>query len=139
MRIAIAEDSVLLREGVTRILDAAGFEVVASCDNADDLLMHVRSFPPDVVILDIRLPPTHNDEGMRAALHIREHHPGVGCAGAVPVPRARPGDAAAVGLGGRSRLSPEGSRSATSATSSAPSSALPRVVPPSIRRSSRPC
>jgi DNA-binding NarL/FixJ family response regulator len=78
MRIAIAEDSVLLREGLTRILDAAGFEVVASCDNADDLLMHVRSFPPDVVILDIRLPPTHNDEGMRAALHIREHHPGVG-------------------------------------------------------------
>ncbi len=78
MRIAIAEDSVLLREGVTRILESAGFEVVASCDNADDLLMHVRSFPPDVVILDIRLPPTHNDEGMRAALHIREHHPGVG-------------------------------------------------------------
>jgi DNA-binding NarL/FixJ family response regulator len=78
VRIAIAEDSVLLREGLIRILGAAGFEVVAACDNADDLLMHVRSFPPEVVILDIRLPPTHNDEGMRAALHIREHHPGVG-------------------------------------------------------------
>jgi DNA-binding NarL/FixJ family response regulator len=78
VRVAIAEDSLLLREGLTRILRAADFEVVASCDNADDLLRHVRSFPPDVVILDIRLPPTHSDEGMRAAVHIREHHPDVG-------------------------------------------------------------
>lgn len=78
MRVAIAEDGVLLREGLTRILSEAGLEVVAACDNADDLLMHVRSFPPDVAILDIRLPPTHSDEGMRAAMYLRERHPNVG-------------------------------------------------------------
>ena len=78
MRVAIAEDSVLLREGVSRLLDEAGFEVVAQCENADDLLLKVRSFPPDVVILDIRLPPTHTDEGLRAALEIRSSHPQVG-------------------------------------------------------------
>ena len=78
MRVAIAEDSVLLREGLVRLLDDAGFEVVAQCENADDLLLKVRSFPPDVVILDIRLPPTHNDEGLRAALEIRSDHPEVG-------------------------------------------------------------
>lgn len=78
MRVAIAEDSVLLREGVTRILTGAGLEVAAAYDNADDLLRYVRSFPPEVAILDIRLPPTHNDEGMRAALQIRAQHPGVG-------------------------------------------------------------
>ena len=78
MRVAIAEDSVLLREGVARVLDEAGFDVVAQCENADDLLLKVRSFPPDVVIVDIRLPPTHNDEGLRAALEIRSSHPSVG-------------------------------------------------------------
>ncbi len=78
MRVAIAEDGVLLREGLTRILSEAGLEIVAACDNADDLLMQVRSFPPDVAILDIRLPPTHSDEGMRAAMYLREHHPNVG-------------------------------------------------------------
>jgi DNA-binding NarL/FixJ family response regulator len=78
MQVAIAEDSVLLREGVARLLDEAGFDVVAQCENADDLMLKVRSFPPDVVIIDIRLPPTHNDEGMRAALELRETHPTVG-------------------------------------------------------------
>ena len=78
MRVAIAEDSVLLREGLVRLLDDAGFDVVAQCENADDLLLKVQSFPPDVVIVDIRLPPTHNDEGLRAALEIRSNHPEVG-------------------------------------------------------------
>jgi DNA-binding NarL/FixJ family response regulator len=78
MRVAIAEDSVLLREGVARVLDEAGFDVVAQCENADDLLLKVRGFPPDVVIVDIRLPPTHNDEGLQAALEIRSSYPGVG-------------------------------------------------------------
>jgi DNA-binding NarL/FixJ family response regulator len=78
VRVAVAEDSLLLREGLIGILRAADLDVTASFDNADDLLTHVRSFPPDVVILDIRLPPSHSDEGMRAALHIREHHPEVG-------------------------------------------------------------
>jgi DNA-binding NarL/FixJ family response regulator len=78
MRVAIAEDSVLLREGVARLLDEAGFDVVAQCENADDLMLKVRSFPPDVVIMDIRLPPTHNDEGLRAAIELRTSHPSVG-------------------------------------------------------------
>jgi DNA-binding NarL/FixJ family response regulator len=78
VRIAIAEDSVLLREGVARLLDEAGFDVVGQFENAADLLLSLRSLPPDVVILDIRLPPTHNDEGLRAALEIRAEHPGMG-------------------------------------------------------------
>jgi DNA-binding NarL/FixJ family response regulator len=77
LTVAIAEDSVLLREGVSRILGDAGLDVVAAYDNAEALLMRVRSLPPDIVILDIRLPPTHSDEGMRAALEIRRRHPGV--------------------------------------------------------------
>jgi DNA-binding NarL/FixJ family response regulator len=78
VRVAIAEDSVLLREGVARLLTDEGFEVTARCGNADELLVQVRSDPPDVVIVDIRLPPTHTDEGMRAALAIRSQQPGVG-------------------------------------------------------------
>jgi DNA-binding NarL/FixJ family response regulator len=78
MRVAIAEDSVLLREGLARLLTDAGFDVTAQCENADDLLRTVRSFPPEVVIMDIRLPPTHNDEGLRAALELRSTNPSVG-------------------------------------------------------------
>ena len=77
MRVAIAEDSVLLREGIARLLDDAGIEVVAQSGDADDLLLKVRSYSPDVAIVDIRLPPTHNDEGLRAALEIRSKHPDV--------------------------------------------------------------
>jgi DNA-binding NarL/FixJ family response regulator len=68
---------VLLREGLARILDDAGMDVVAQCDDADDLLLKVRSYSPDVAIVDIRLPPTHNDEGLQAALEIRSKHPDV--------------------------------------------------------------
>jgi DNA-binding NarL/FixJ family response regulator len=78
VRVAIAEDSVLLREGLARLLEEDGFDVVAQCENADDLLLKVRSFPPDVAIVDIRLPPTYNDEGLRAALEIRSTQPSVG-------------------------------------------------------------
>ena len=78
MRVAIAEDSVLLRDGLARLLGDAGFDVVATCGNADELMLKVNSFPPDVAVLDIRLPPTHNDEGLRAALEIRKRHPSVG-------------------------------------------------------------
>src|SRR4029078_12667673 len=73
----IAEDSVLLREGVVGLLRAADFDVEA-CGTADELLLKVRSYAPDVAIVDIRLPPTHSDEGLRAALEIRARHPGVG-------------------------------------------------------------
>jgi len=78
VRVAIAEDSVLLREGLARLLVDEGFDVVAQCENADDLLLKVRSYLPDVVIVDIRLPPSHNDEGLRAAIEIRSAHPSVG-------------------------------------------------------------
>ena len=78
MRVAIAEDSVLLREGLARLLEEADFDVVARCEDAQDLLVKVRSFSPDVAIVDIRLPPTHNDEGLQAALEIRKQHPSMG-------------------------------------------------------------
>lgn len=78
MRVAIAEDSVLLREGLARLLEEADFDVVARCEDAQDLLVKVRSFSPDVAIVDIRLPPTHSDEGLQAALEIRKRHPTMG-------------------------------------------------------------
>jgi DNA-binding NarL/FixJ family response regulator len=78
MRVAIAEDSVLLREGLARLLVDAGFEVVAQCGTADELMLKVSSHEIDVAIVDIRLPPTHSDEGLRAALEIRANHPSVG-------------------------------------------------------------
>jgi DNA-binding NarL/FixJ family response regulator len=77
VRVAIAEDSVLLREGVARLLDDAGFDVVAKCGDAKDLMLKVRSYELDIVIVDIRLPPSHSDEGLQAALEIRARHPGV--------------------------------------------------------------
>jgi len=78
LRVVIAEDSVLLREGVVRLLEDAGFDVVAQTGTADDVMLKVRSYSPDVVIVDIRMPPTHTDEGLRLAQEIREKHPGMG-------------------------------------------------------------
>jgi len=78
VRVVLAEDSVLLREGVARILDEAGFEVVGQAGNADELMLKVRSYSPDVAIVDIRMPPTHTDEGLRAAQEIRDKHPTCG-------------------------------------------------------------
>jgi DNA-binding NarL/FixJ family response regulator len=78
VRVVIAEDSVLLREGIASLLESSGFEVVGRCATAEDLLLKVRSYTPDVVITDIRMPPTHNDEGLRAALAIRESNPEIG-------------------------------------------------------------
>lgn len=78
MRVVIAEDSILLREGLERLLSENGLEVVGGCETAEELLLKVRSYSPDVAIIDIRLPPTHSDEGLRAALEIRARHPSVG-------------------------------------------------------------
>ena len=75
---AIADDSALMREGVARVLEDAGFEVVAQGENAVDLMHAIATFKPDVAVVDIRMPPTHTDEGVRAARRIREAHPGVG-------------------------------------------------------------
>ena len=78
MTVVIAEDSVLLREGVVRLLGEAGFEIAAQSGNADDLLRHVALHKPAVAIVDIRMPPTHTDEGLVAARTIRERFPGTG-------------------------------------------------------------
>jgi DNA-binding NarL/FixJ family response regulator len=78
VRVVIAEDSVLLREGLERLLSEGGLEVVGTCETAKHLLLKVQSYSPDVAIVDIRLPPTHNDEGLRAALEIRARYPSVG-------------------------------------------------------------
>jgi DNA-binding NarL/FixJ family response regulator len=74
----LAEDSVLLREGVARLLQDAGFEVVGQVDNPDDLLRRIGFSKPDVAIVDIRMPPTHTDEGLQAAKAIRQRFPQVG-------------------------------------------------------------
>ena len=77
MRIVIAEDSVLLREGLTKLLSDGGFEVVAAVPDADQLLRAVGEHQPDLVVVDVRMPPTHTDEGIRAALVIRRQYPRV--------------------------------------------------------------
>jgi DNA-binding NarL/FixJ family response regulator/class 3 adenylate cyclase len=78
LRVALADDAVLLREGIARLLTEAGFEIVGQSGTADDLLLKVRSYSPDVAVVDIRMPPTQTDEGLRAAQEIREKHPDVG-------------------------------------------------------------
>ena len=78
MRIVIADDEMLLREGLARLLSDAGFTVVAKATNAPELLRAVRLSDPAVAIVDIKMPPTHTDEGLVAARAIRTSHPGVG-------------------------------------------------------------
>ena len=75
MRIVIAEDSVLLREGITRLLAEYGHEVVAAEGDATRLLAVVTHHQPDLVIVDVRMPPTHTDEGLRAAVELRTQRP----------------------------------------------------------------
>jgi DNA-binding NarL/FixJ family response regulator len=78
VRVVIAEDSVLLREGIARLLESTGIEVVGQAGDAEDLLRKVRGHRPDVAIVDIRMPPGHSDEGLRAAQAIRTELPEVG-------------------------------------------------------------
>jgi DNA-binding NarL/FixJ family response regulator len=78
MRIVIADDAVLLREGAARLLEDAGFEVVAQAGDAEDLMRKVRAHKPDVAVIDIRMPPDNVDDGLRAALEIRSELPAVG-------------------------------------------------------------
>jgi DNA-binding NarL/FixJ family response regulator len=78
MRVVIAEDSVLLREGLARVLADGGFEVAAQVGDAAELHRAVKRTKPDVAIVDVRMPPTQTDEGARAAEEIREQHPDVG-------------------------------------------------------------
>ena len=78
MRVVVADDSVLLREGVVRLLEENGFEVVGQAGDADDLIRKVRAHKPDVAVVDIRMPPTNTDDGLRAALEIRAELPDTG-------------------------------------------------------------
>ena len=78
MRVVVAEDSVLLRDGLVRLLAARGHQVVAEVDNADDLLPAVADHLPDIAVVDVRMPPTLTDDGLRAAIAVRAEHPEVG-------------------------------------------------------------
>jgi DNA-binding NarL/FixJ family response regulator len=78
MRVVVADDSVLLREGVVRLLEEKGFDVVAQAGDAEDLIRKVNAHKPDVAVVDIRMPPTNTDDGLRAALEIRAAHPDTG-------------------------------------------------------------
>lgn len=76
MKVVIADDSVLLREGLVRLLEESGFEVAGQAGDADDLLRKVGAHQPDVAVIDVRMPPSHTDEGLQAARRIRAEHPG---------------------------------------------------------------
>ena len=78
MRVVIAEDAALFREGLTRLLTDRGHEVVAAVPDGESLLAAVASTCPDVAVVDIRMPPTHTDEGLRAAIELRRDHPATG-------------------------------------------------------------
>jgi DNA-binding NarL/FixJ family response regulator len=78
MQVVIADDAVLFREGLARVLQAAGIQVLAQVGDAEQLLARVRASPPDAVVVDIRMPPTHTREGLDAAQRIRAEHPEVG-------------------------------------------------------------
>jgi DNA-binding NarL/FixJ family response regulator len=77
LRVVLAEDSVLLREGLQRLLTDAGFDVVEACAEAETFLRAVEAHQPDLVIVDVRMPPTFTDEGVRAALVVREQFPDI--------------------------------------------------------------
>jgi DNA-binding NarL/FixJ family response regulator len=78
MRVIVADDSVLLREGVVRLLEENGFDVVGQAGDAEDLIRKVKAHKPDVAVVDIRMPPTNTDDGLRAALEIRAELPDTG-------------------------------------------------------------
>jgi DNA-binding NarL/FixJ family response regulator len=78
LRTVVADDQPLLRDGIASLLEIAGAKVVGRCENAADLMLKVRSYAPDVAVVDIRMPPTFTDEGLRAAAEIRRERPGTG-------------------------------------------------------------
>ncbi len=78
MRVVVAEDSLLFREGLVRLLESKGFEVVAQAGDAAELRQAVKSHHPELVIVDVRMPPTHTDEGLVAAIELRANHPDIG-------------------------------------------------------------
>ncbi len=78
LRVVVADDDALLREGICSLLEDAGHTVVGRAADADDLLLKVRSYSPDIAIVDVRMPPRHADDGLVAAAEIRRTHPGIG-------------------------------------------------------------
>ncbi len=78
LRVVVADDSVLLREGLVRLLEESGFDVVAQAGDGEDLMRKVGAHKPDVAVVDVRMPPTHTDEGLRAAHRIRAEQPATG-------------------------------------------------------------
>jgi DNA-binding NarL/FixJ family response regulator len=78
MRVVVAEDSVLLREGIVMLLENAGFDVVAQAGDAEDLVRKVGAHKPDVAVVDVRMPPGNSDDGLRAAILLRSRQPGLG-------------------------------------------------------------
>ena len=76
LKVVVAEDSVLLREGLCRLLEDSGFEVAGQAGDAEDLMRKVGAHKPDVAVIDVRMPPSHTDEGLQAAQAIRDEHPG---------------------------------------------------------------
>ena len=78
LRVVVADDSVLLREGLCRLLEESGFDVVGQAGDAEDLMRKVGAHKPDVAVVDVRMPPTHTDEGLRAAHRIRSEQPKTG-------------------------------------------------------------
>ncbi len=76
LRVVIADDSVLLRSGIAQLLEDSGFDVVGQAGDGEDLLRKVGAHKPDIAVVDVRMPPTHTDEGLRAAHRIRAEHPG---------------------------------------------------------------
>jgi DNA-binding NarL/FixJ family response regulator len=77
MRVVVADDSVLMRQGVVAVLEGGGFEVVAQAGDAEDLVRKVGAHKPDVAIIDVRMPPDNTDDGLRAAIKLRSEHPGL--------------------------------------------------------------
>ena len=142
LRIVLAEDAALLREGLVGILERSGHEVVAAVEDADALLAFTARLQPDLVVTDIRMPPTHTDEGLRAAAQIRAEHPAI----AIMVLSAYVAEAYVPELldataGGSTRGSATCSRtgSATCASSSPASTGSPPARPSSTPRWSGSC
>ena len=110
MRIVIAEDMALMRAGLARLLADRGFEVVGEAEDAETLLRLVARTRPDAAIVDIKMPPTHTDEGLRAAAEIRRRHPDTAVLLLSSYLDARYAADAVRELPGRHRLPPEGAR-----------------------------
>ena len=139
VRVVIAEDSVLLRAGLTRILADAGEEVVATVGAADELMAAVERHQPDLCIVDVRMPPTHTDDGLRAAIAIRQRWPKIGILVLSQYVEERYATDLLAGETTCRRLPAQGPRRRRRRSSSAPCGASATAARRSTRRSSPSC